>query len=319
MPYRLKAGEAVPEGIRRIATEEIASAVERLSKPASHGRAEAIHEARKSIKKVRGILKLMRPELDAAYRRENARLRDIGRRLSDFRDADAIIETFDSVVGKYKQKLQSNTLAAIRRGLSRDKREKEKSENVARVMAQSASGLRGLLRSVRSWPLQKDGFTALAPGLKQTYRDGREVMRAAARTDRPEDYHEWRKRAKDHWYHVRLMESLWTEVMQAREAGLHDLETWLGDDHNLVVLCDRLRKDPDRYGGEGDVQLFTTLAHEQQNELRAKAKSLGERVYEQKPKLFVRDIEKLWDAWQNQPPAMKAQQKEQRREKQTAA
>ncbi len=74
---------------------------------------------------------------------------------------------------------------------------------------------------------------------------------------RPENYHDWRKRVKDHWYHVRLLESLWTEVLEAREASLKNLETWLGDDHNLVVLCDKLTNEPEKYGEADGVQLFS--------------------------------------------------------------
>ncbi len=65
-------------------------------------RETAIHEARKSVKKIRGALRLMRPGLGNVYRDENDAFRDIGRRLSEVRDAVAMIEVFDSVVEKFK-------------------------------------------------------------------------------------------------------------------------------------------------------------------------------------------------------------------------
>src|SRR5579875_1822359 len=137
-------------------------------------------------------------------------------------------------------------------------------------------------------------------------------MSVAQKDGTPENYHEWRKRVKDHWYHVRLLESLWTDVMQAHENSLHDLETWLGDDHNLVVLCQKLDNEPKKYGDEKAVRLFLTLAGEEQNELREKSLSWGERVYERKPRRFVQDIEKLWDAWQQEPDSVKEEEKEHR-------
>ena len=42
-------------------------------------------------------MRLMLPELATTYATENAQLRDIGRKLSEFRDARAIVETFDSL------------------------------------------------------------------------------------------------------------------------------------------------------------------------------------------------------------------------------
>ena len=61
----------------------------------------AIHEARKSMKKIRAALRLMRPELDAVYPAENTWFRDVGQQLSQFRDAGVMIETFDGLVAKY--------------------------------------------------------------------------------------------------------------------------------------------------------------------------------------------------------------------------
>ena len=130
-------------------------------------------------------------------------------------------------------------------------------------------------------------------------------MATAEGDPRPENYHDWRKRVKDHWHQVRVLESLWREVLQAREASLKNLETWLGDDHNLVILCDRLTNEPEKYGEAYDVQPLLALAGEHQKELRGNSMSLGERVYEEKPRRFTRNMSKLWDAWQQQPDSMK--------------
>jgi hypothetical protein len=50
-------------------------------------------------------------------------------------------------------------------------------------------------------------------------------------------FHTWRRRVKDHWYHMRLLEHL-NATAHARARRLTRLEAWLGDDHNLV-LCAR--------------------------------------------------------------------------------
>jgi hypothetical protein len=93
---------------------------------------------------------------------------------------------------------------------------------------------------------------------------------------------------------------------------LKDLETWLGDDHNLVVLREKLESKPEDYGDEKDIGLFLALADKHQKELRENAMSLGQRVYEEKPRQFTKNIAKLWNAWQHEPDSMKEQQKEER-------
>jgi CHAD domain-containing protein len=307
MAYRLKKGEAVPEGFRRIVQEETESAIAELSHASGKKRDAGIHEARKSIKKIRGLLRLVGPDLGRIYRAENTRLGNVGRKLSEIRDATAIIEVFDGLADKHKDALQRNTFASIRKGLQAAKHDTEQRAGIGNAVRRATSALRSFQKRVDRWPLKRDGFEALATGFEDRYRRGRKAMAVARKDGSPENYHEWRKRVKDHWYHIRLLESLWTDVMQAHEQSLHDLETWLGDDHNLIVLRGKLHDAPGNFGDEKTVSLFLTLVAQEQKELREKSLSLGERVYERKPRRFVADMEKLWDAWQNEPDSMKKQ------------
>src|SRR6476619_4851172 len=105
MAYQLRSDESVPEGIRRIVREEFKSAAGQLKTGNHAKRDEAIHEARKSIKKIRGVLRLVQAELEREFRSENKLLRDAGRKLSPFRDAGSVIEVFDDLKRKYRQEL----------------------------------------------------------------------------------------------------------------------------------------------------------------------------------------------------------------------
>jgi hypothetical protein len=66
-----------------------------------------------------------------------------------------------------------------------------------------------------------------------------------------------------------------------------------------------MRKEPERYGGQANVTQFLALADRHQRELRNNSLALGQRLYEEKPREFVRRMEKLWDVWQNDPGSMK--------------
>ncbi|MBV8571227.1 MAG: CHAD domain-containing protein [Acidobacteriaceae bacterium] len=310
MPYRFKAGETVPENIQRIVLEELESGADVLTN--SNNRDEAIHEARKSVKKIRGALRLMRPELGETYATETKHFRGIGHQLSDIRDAAAVLEIFDGVVGKYTATLNRRAILAIRRTLEDEKKQKEQGTEAAKVVRGAIGLFRSAAKRVEEWPLKRDGFAAISPGLKLTYQTGRKALKLVSKDPSDTNFHYFRRRAKDHWYHIRLLESLWTEVMQAHEASLKDLEQWLGDDHNLVVLREKLEEASDRYGGSETVKAFLSITGRHQAELREQALSLGQRVYQQKPKLFTTAMEELWDIWQDQPDSMKDSQKQQR-------
>ena len=302
MAYHLKLDESVSDGIRRVVREEMESAVEQLGGKGKPNRDEAIHESRKSVKKIRGALRLVRPELGDKFRTENIRMRNMGRRLSQFRDGGAMLETFEALRKKYPGDLEKHTLASIHAGLVKRKEQDEKKAKIEQALATQARALTNAEKRVKNWPLNGGGFDAIAPGLETTFRQGRKAFGRARRHPRPENYHEWRKRVKDHWYHVRLLENLWTDVMQAYEKSLKELETWLGEDHNLVVLRERVLAEPDFYGDAKEIRFFGKIMDKYQKELRTNALAAGARIYEEKPREFTRRMLHLWEAWQAQPP-----------------
>ena len=310
MAYRFKTKESVAENVRRIVREEIDSAVNLLNRPNGRKRDEAVHEARKSIKKIRGLLRLLKPELGKTFRRENVHFRDTGRQLSILRDAAALLETVTRVQEQHGAALDRRVLMGVRKGLREEKQQLEEQFERSKTIAQAASALHSVARRLHRWPLKHDGFRAIAPGLKGTYQAGRQALRKAKKKEDAESYHSLRKRVKDHWYHIRLLESVWTQVMQAHEASLKDLETWLGEDHNIDVLRQKLTANPERFGGQENVRMFLAVTGEYQKDLQEKSRSLADRVYSQKPKRFVNDIAALWHEWRKEPKSMSAVERE---------
>src|SRR5882724_1355823 len=253
MPYHLKLNESVPSGIKRIVREELDSAVDQLKGKAGVTKDEAIHESRKSVKKIRGALRLVRTELGKTYRSENRKLRKASGRLSELRNGAAMIEVFDSLRKEYRDELGGQKGSWIRQALVRRKHRADREAHVDEALSRVADTLQAVETRVKAWPLETDGFEAIRPGLKNTFRQARRALAFARKHRAPEDFHEWRKSLKDHWYHVRLLENLWTDVMVGYEKSLKDVETWLGDDHNLVVLGEALLSDPEFRRRDKDV------------------------------------------------------------------
>jgi CHAD domain-containing protein len=299
MPYRLEREETVSAGLKRVVCEQIESASDRLSGKNETSRDEAIHSARKSIKKVRATLRLARRDMGESPR-EHARLRDTAARISEFRDALVVIATFDELKKKYRREAGGTKLRSIRAGLTRRRREASSEEDTGPVVKAAAEALQKTSKRVAKWRLKSEGFAAIAPGLEETYRAGRRALAAARKDGSAEKLHQLRKRVKDHWYHVRLLEGLWAEMMDAYEKSLKDLEDWLGEDHNLTVLRDKIAVEPGFYGKQPDVALAFDLISRCQKELREKALPLAERIYEEKPREFTRRIKRLWNIWQGE-------------------
>jgi len=301
MAFHFEPGEPVPDGVRRIVREELEYAAAQLSQARTTARDEAIHEARKSLKKARAVLRLLRPELETTYRTENAKLRGIARRLSEVRDAGVMLETLDDLVEKFRPELGANTFAAVRRTLARSKREAERQAGMAALLARLAASLRAAARRAEAWGLQTDGFVALAPGFEKTFRQGRKALAEARRHPLPENDHAWRKRAKDHWYHVRLLGGDAGAWIESYEQDLKELETALGDGQNLTLLRRRILAEPDSYGSPADVALLTALIKRHQKNLRDKALALGARIYRRKARVLLRRLSRGWTRSKPEP------------------
>src|SRR5262249_61758788 len=82
---------------------------------------EAIHEARKSVKKVRAILELIEPDGVRAAKSQK-RLRTVNRILSGLRDADAMMEILAKLSSRSPRLFSEHTFARIRRRLLSHKR-----------------------------------------------------------------------------------------------------------------------------------------------------------------------------------------------------
>ena len=299
--YRFKDGESVPDGVARIAFGRIDHALDELRGKTKSSRPEAVHEARKDMKKLRSLLRLVRGEIgDEVYRRENDRFRDAGRQLSGVRDADVMLETLDELAEGRPKEIPPRTAGGLRNALEehraaldgdRGGRKKTRKEVVA--------ALEEARERVEDWPLETDGFEALEPGLRRAYRRGRRAYRAVLDDPSTENLHEWRKRVKDLWYHQTLLEGAWPELMDPLADQVHELSDHLGDDHDLAVLRDWAKAHPAAAGGSAGLDAFNAAADRRRAELQAEAVTLGERLYAERPKAYVQRLESYWNALRN--------------------
>ena len=297
MAYVLRAGESTAAGIKRVIEEEIEAAAAQLSQRSIARRDEAIHEARKSVKKIRAALRLVEDDLGELFQRENRRLRDTGRQLANFRDAAASIEIFDKAIAALGDHPGKNDLSSIRRVLQRYKREGAQGAALKAVLDKLVTLLGSTNKRVHKWPLAADGLPIIAKGLERTFQRGRKAMAAAHEEGSPESYHDWRKRVKDHWYQLMLLENLWTGEMREQMKTLKELETCLGDDHDLVLLLESLNAKHADFKPK-DLESFLTAAGHHQKKLRERAASLGHEIYHETAADFIERVDKQWDIWQ---------------------
>src|SRR5437764_9287284 len=94
MGFRLKLREPLPDGLKRVFREQIESALELCRHPAKQ-RGVTVHEVRKHLKKLRAAMRLAIGVVGKnCHAEENRCVRNIGRLVSDLRDAQVRLQTF---------------------------------------------------------------------------------------------------------------------------------------------------------------------------------------------------------------------------------
>jgi CYTH domain-containing protein/CHAD domain-containing protein len=298
--YKLRAGEGAADGMRRIVAGRLDKAAERL-READDGDAlaEAIHGARKDLKKARAALRLIREELgEKRFKRENRALRDAGRLLSASRDAEVKLATLGSLVEGAGD--APPAAAAIWRDALLADRDRivGAGNGAAEATGAAVAAIDEVATRAPRWKIGADGWGLLSPGLDTAYREGREQFLALPADPAFEAVHDLRKRGKDLWYQVRLLGEAWPAVMAATAEEIHDFTDRLGDHHDLAVLAEDLS---DREAlGAAHRETLRALIEARQETLLGEARALGERIYAERPKAFVRRLRGYWNAWQKQ-------------------
>jgi CHAD domain-containing protein len=293
--YRLKSEEKPKQGVRRIARGRAADALEQLEDADAGG----VHEARKDLKKLRSLLRLVRDDLGADfYRTENRRFRDAGRRLSAARDAEVKLETLDSLQERFGEELQADGLKDFRRTLSEERAQAaDDVQGGAEPVKESVRAITMGRNRVTGWKLQTQGWELVGPGLVRSYRRGRREMKKTLAEPGPATVHEWRKRSKDLWYQLCILRDAWPEAIGAAADEAHELGDLLGDHHDLEVLAEDARGRHELFADPKDGKRLVKLAKRRQDELLDQAIDLGRRLYAEKPKAFGRRFESYWRAW----------------------
>jgi CHAD domain-containing protein len=293
--YRLREDESPPAGMERIALGRIADAVDELRGKGSETFADSVHEARKDMKKVRSVLRLVREELgDELYRRENERFRDAGRLLSGARDAEVKLETIQAL---RKQDGEMPAKKTLRRYISSLEAERDDHAAADAEVERAASEIEAGAGAVDDWNLRTDSWGLIAPGLGRSYRRGRNRFHDTRQDPSAENVHEWRKRVKDLWYDLRILKPIWPELLEETADQAHQLSDLLGDHHDLAVLGEDARNRRDRFDSEADLEAILVAIDRRQATLLDEALSIGARLYAEKPKAFVDRFEGYWSAW----------------------
>jgi CHAD domain-containing protein len=278
---------SIGEGFLRIAREQIGKAIT-IAEDSAETPARRVHEARRRAKKLRALLRLVRPDF-GGYAAENAFVRDAARGLSAARDV----------------KVAADTLAGLMQWAGREAAPERAGDTGAQEqlgLVKFAASMRQMLERTDKWNIGKIDLDTLADGLTDTYRQGLKAMQEVTAEPSDPAFHEWRKDAKYHWNQLKLLEACAEDILPSALKAAGELADRLGLHHDLAVLRDRIDKDLGAFA-EFDVAFVRDAAQRRQDELEQAIGALGRQVYAETPKAFHARFRSYLEGWKAQEGA----------------
>jgi CHAD domain-containing protein len=288
MAFRLKLREPLPQGLKRVFREQIDSALHMCQHPAKE-RGVTVHEVRKHLKKVRAAMRLAIGQVGKnCHAKENRCVRNIGRLVSDLRDAQVRLQTFIELRDKASKKKERQLFPRVEELLLLER--ESFSAAFAGWQRQAIPQLENVKARLMAWPLDGLNWKQICNAVCKIYRRGQRALAKTIDDSEPENFHAWRKRVKDVWYQLRILQPLNRVVLEEMAHDADVLGEWLGIEHDLDFLLARLEKERGDAAFTGELSKLQKLIGKRCKRLRLDALELGRRFYAEPSKAFAKRI-----------------------------
>ena len=285
MDFALDIRQPAGQQLQRLALEQIDAAQTLLSlrTPTMY---DAIHEARRAMRRARTILQMLRPVLGEDYAPLAKPLRDAGAALSSLRDAQAVIEAVEQLAKRQPPLLAGNVRVALMLRLRR--RRSAACRHQTEVLERVDAMLVVARAAVVSWTGDISDADILK-GLRRGYARAVRAM-CRARRDPAIHLHRWRQRVREHRQQLELLHTVWPEVIGAQVGEARRLARLLGAERDLQLLLavfTRLRTP--LVVRPGNATLAARIAGARTT-LLEQAWALGARVFAERPGALARRL-----------------------------
>lgn len=294
MSYDFELGRSLAWNLRDVAGSQIGNALKSLDR-IGEDTEEAVHDLRKRMKKVRGLLRLLRSGLGKTYKVENAALRDVARHFSDVRDAQVLVESVGHLMSEDASAEERALLGPLEQWV-KDRRAQVLEADLDVATEEARSELKAALDRVGDWDLGGDDEDILAEGIARTYGRAHAAQEDLGDgSGSPEAMHDWRKRIKYHRYHCRLVAPVWPEAILAQEALSDRIAELLGTDRDLFLLIEAA----DWANGAippDSIRLARKIAEARRDALRTEALALTPKLLAEPPDAIGKRFARYWVA-----------------------
>jgi CHAD domain-containing protein len=298
MSFALRDDESVRKGVKRTVRKEFKDALDLLTYSENESVDERVHSVRKSFKRVRAIVRLVRYSLeDSEYRFENEIFRDASRPHSEIRDAKIWLETLD----KLRKSSDGHPKLAFRTAsrflVEQQKQLRKKVLKDQHGLERTSDVLKAAIQRVNDWDGISNKWQELALGIGQVYRQGRKAAKQVKLDPSVANLHEWRKQIKYLRHQLELLTPIEPTIVGTLAGHAESVGDLLGEDHDLAVLREKLSAE---IAGERIARHMTVLGpliDDERQSIQVEAIPKGKMLFRDNPKKFVNRLKNFWREW----------------------
>jgi len=204
----------------------------------------SIHETRKSIKRIRAVLRMIRDEIGySSYYRENTFYRDLSRELSEIRNFEVLSESINTLQKDLSNTIPREVFVLLEEELVRQRNMVRGGQaGLSQLLKEIAGKIEVARDRIYDLPIRHNDFRVFEGGLFRMYRQGKRYLHDARQNPSPKQLHDLRKRMKYFWYQVEILQPIFPGPMRAYSRTLETISEKLGIYHDLQVLQEFLSK-----------------------------------------------------------------------------
>lgn len=255
----------------------------------------SIHKLRVKLKKIRGIIRLLRHEIgEDKYHELNACYRNIAQQVAQLRDFTSQIELLEKLKSKETSASLKLTLTKIIRSLTK---QRKKAYGLFLKENKAAGTQQNILFAKEA--TQQLSFCGkpevfILKSLKRVYKKARRTQEAGDLWQNKAQFHYWRKQVKYLMFQLMMLNKAWPEYLELHINELKKLGKTLGKLHDMYLFSEMLNNEaPVPLNKNEKSELLKFIASEKQI-LQQKAERIGERIFVENSRVFVNRLYKLW-------------------------
>ncbi|MBB4955417.1 hypothetical protein H4S14_003431 [Agrobacterium vitis] len=282
MTYQLRPEDGLIVSAKAVLTQQLLAAAQSLENP-DHGRNDAVHRARRRLKRARALYRLIAAAAPEFRKIENVRLRDIARDLATLRDASALVETviyLQAWTQSEEERQALDTALHVLTAQCEQTVEHDEVWNTHIVSASAACRQAAEALAVQDIPLRRaKASRILEKAWKTLLKKAHHAMAACHEGNEAESYHDLRKATQTYWMYLSLLRDLWPSAFALKRQSAKQLADQLGHEHDLSMLTAALDQQASRFAGGETLSHLLGIVIRQQQALRAEALAAAETLF----------------------------------------